>query len=174
MVFLDLHSYNIGRLSCLPLLHLWLQVLGSPWTVCTIPTTVLWPSRILELVVLLCSVQLPTDPAVFLYHHQELIGTFLMEVVSQILTLYHTTEPGLILRFLLLEQYFSTVTLELPQQESSAVTYLMPLELFRASMWGYILPPQVSPVHWKVTSLYNRSISKIVQFGLRIFYIYTN
>ena len=67
-----------------------------------------------------------------------------------------------------LEQYFSIATLRVPQQESSAVTYLMPLEqaysdtdtdtdtdssntdtdtdTYRASMWGYILPPQVSPV----------------------------
>ena len=115
---------------------------------CSIPTTVLWPSRILELVVLLCSAQLPTHPAVFL--SKELIGTFLMEVMCQILILYHTTELGLMeigIHLVGLEQYFSTVTLGLPQQESSAVRHSMPEELFRVSMWGYILPPQVSLVH---------------------------
>ena len=96
---------------------------------------------------LLCAVQVPTDIAVFLDHHQELIGTFLMEVGSKIPILYHTTEVGLMDTRLLLEQYFSTVTLRVPQQESSAVRYLMIIEFFRASMWGYILPPQVSPVH---------------------------
>ena len=94
---------------------------------------------------LLCSAQLPTTPAVFLDHHQELIGTFLMEVGSTALIFYHTKEVELMLFGLLLEQYFSTVTLRLPQQESSAVRYVMPEELFRVSMWGYILPPQVSP-----------------------------
>ena len=85
-------------------------------------------------------------------HHQELIGTFLMEVGSVILILYHTTEVGLMVKGFLLvvhlaEQYFSTVTLRVPQQESSAVRYVMPLELFRDSMWEYMMPPQVSPVH---------------------------
>ena len=97
---------------------------------------------------LLYSVQLPSYPAVILDHHQELIGTFLMEVGLKILIFYHTTEVELMEIPLLLEQYFCTVTLRAPQQESSAVRYVvaMPLELFRASMWGYILPPQVSLV----------------------------
>ena len=56
--------------------------------------------------------------------------------------LYHTTELGLDLQ----EQYVSTVTPGLPQQESSTVTYLMAVETYKASMWGYTLPPQVSPV----------------------------
>ena len=70
-----------------------------------------------------------------------------MEAGPITLELYHTTEVGLALTALFLEQHVSTVTLGLPQQESSTVTYLMPVELFRASMWGYIIPPQVSPVH---------------------------
>ena len=45
------------------------------------------------MVVVLCSAPLLTLPAVFLHHHQELIGTFLMEVATQIL--YHTTEVGM-------------------------------------------------------------------------------
>ena len=73
----------------------------------------------------------------------DLGGTFLMEVGSNVLRLYHTTELGLFL----MEQYVSTVTLGLPQQESSAVTYLMAVETYRVSMWGYILPPPVSPVY---------------------------
>ena len=56
-----------------------LQVLGLLWTMCNIPTTVLWPSQILGLTVLLWSVQLPTHPAVLLHHYQELTGTILME-----------------------------------------------------------------------------------------------
>ena len=95
---------------------------------------------------LLWYVQLPTTPAVFPW--MDLSGTFLMEVQSNVLRLYHTTEPGLIVTSPLLGQYVSTVTLRLPLQESSAVTYLMPVETFRASMWGYIMPPQVSPVHF--------------------------
>ena len=78
----------------------------------------------------------------------DLTGTFLMEVLSNVLRLYHTTELELFLLILdLVEQYVSIVTLGLPQQESSAVTYLMPVETYRASLWGYILTPQVSPVH---------------------------
>ena len=97
---------------------------------------------------LLCSAQLPlTEAAVFLDHHQELIGTFLMGVGWTASILYHTTEVGLMHIILLLEQFFSTVTLRVTQQESSAVRYLMSLEFFRASMWGYILIPQVSPVY---------------------------
>ena len=91
--------------------------------------------------------QLPTYPAVFLSQHQELTGTFLTEVGLKLLIFYHTTEEGLMDDGLLLEEYISTVTLRVPQQESFAVRYLMPLDLSRASMWGYILPPQVSPVH---------------------------
>ena len=130
---------------------------------CSIPTTVLWPSLILGLIVLLCFAQLPTDSAVILDHHQELIGTFLMELVWTALTLYHTTEVGLMVKgfllvlHLLVEQFFSTVTLRVPRQESSAVRYVMPMDFFRASMWGYILPPQVSPVHWKETSCMARA-----------------
>ena len=70
-----------------------------------------------------------------------------METGPLTLELYHTTEVGLALTALLLEQHVSTVTLGLPQRESSTVTYLMLLEFFRASMWGYIIPPQVSPVY---------------------------
>ena len=85
-------------------------------------------------------------------HHQELIGTFLMEVGSVILILYHTTEVGLMVKGFLLvvhlvEQFFSTVTLRVPQQESSAVRYEMPPELLRAFMWGYTMPLQVSPIY---------------------------
>ena len=95
---------------------------------------------------LLCAAQVPTTPAVFLDHHQELTGTFLMEAELNVLILYHTTEIGLIeICPLILEQYFSTVTLGAPQRESSAVRYVMPMEIFRVSMWVYILPPQVSP-----------------------------
>ena len=92
---------------------------------------------------LLCSVQQPTYPAV--YPLMDLSGTFLMEVQSNVLRLYHTTELGLIMDMLVVEQYVSTVTLRLPQQESSTVTYLTPVETFRAFMWEYIMPPQVSP-----------------------------
>ena len=92
---------------------------------------------------LLCAVQLPGKPAV--YPVMDLSGTLLMEVLFNALVL-HTTEPGLLV-LVVVQQYFSTVTLGLPQQESSAVTYLMPVETFRASMWGYILTQQVSPVH---------------------------
>ena len=76
----------------------------------------------------------------------DLIGTFLMEAESNVWAL-HTTELGSFL-MLVVEQYVSTVTLGLPQQESSTVTYLMPVETFRASMWGYILLPQVSLVQF--------------------------
>ena len=74
----------------------------------------------------------------------DLSGTFLMEVRSNVMVL-HTTEPRLIL-ILVLGLYVSIVTLGLPQQESSTVTYLMTVETYRASMWEYIMPPQVSPV----------------------------
>ena len=111
-----------------------------------IPTTVLWTSRILGLVVLLCSVQLPTHPAVHLQTKRH-SGTCPTELSFLVIILYHTTELGLDLQ----EQYCSTVTLRLPQQESSAVTYLMTVETYRVSMWGYILPiaTQVNPVHWR-------------------------
>ena len=65
----------------------------------------------------------------------------LMEVLSNVLGL-HTTEPGLFL-LLVVGQYVSIVTLGLPQQESSTVTYVMPVETY--SMWEYMLPQQVSP-----------------------------
>ena len=74
----------------------------------------------------------------------DLIGTFLMEIRSNVLVL-HTTELGLFL-LVVVDQYISTVTLGLPQRESSTVTYLMPVETYRASMWGYMLQAQVSPV----------------------------
>ena len=45
---------------------------------------------------------------------------------------------------LLLEQYISTATLRVLQQETSAVTYLVPMEQYRAHMWGYTLAPLVS------------------------------
>ena len=86
-----------------------------------------------------CAAQLPAQAAVFPVMDG---GTFLMEVRLNVLVL-PTTELGLET----LEQYIFTVTLGLPQQESSTVTYLMPIETYRASMWGYMLPPQVSPVH---------------------------
>ena len=84
----------------------------------------------------------------------DLSGTSLMEVQSNVLRLYHTSGLGL---FWVVEQYVSTITLGLLQQESSTVRYLMPVETFRASMWGYILPPQVSPAHWRGMSLYSKS-----------------
>ena len=118
---------------------------------CSIPTTVLWPSRILELMVLLWSVQLLTQAVVHLQILQ-LSGTFPMELRSKALA-WHSPELGLFL----LEQYVSTVTLGLPQQESSAVTYLMAVETYRASMSGYILPLQVSAVYWRETLLYDLS-----------------
>ena len=68
-----------------------------------------------------------------------------MEVLSNVLEL-PTTELGLF-PLLVVEQYVSTATLGLPQQESSTVIYLVAMEAYKASMWGYILPPQVSPVH---------------------------
>ena len=118
---------------------------------CSIPTTVLWTSRILGLVVLLCSAQLLTQAVVHL-QILKLSGTFPMDLRSYQILTWHSPELGL----LLLEQYVSTVTLRLPQQESSAVTYLMPVETYRVSMWGYILPigytgptQVVSPVHWR-------------------------
>jgi len=59
-----------------------------------------------------------------------------MEVQSQILLRggphqesYHTTVLDL-----LLEQYLSTVTPGLLQEETSAVTYLVPMVLYRASI----------------------------------------
>ena len=58
----------------------------------------------LELVVLLFDVLLPTTTAVFLDHHQELTGTFLMEVRLTALILYHTTEVGLMLDLIILEE----------------------------------------------------------------------
>ena len=85
----------------------------------------------------------------------DLSGTSLMEVGSNVLVL-HTSELGLLLVFLILlvlDQYVSTVTLGLPQQESSTVTYLIAGETYRASMWEYILPPLVSPVHRREMSL---------------------
>ena len=92
---------------------------------------------------LLCSAHPPIQDAV--YPLMDLSGTFLMEVQSNVLVL-HTTELGLIMDMLVVEQYVSTVILGLPQQESFTVTYLIPVESFRASMWGYIMP-QVSPVY---------------------------
>ena len=92
---------------------------------------------------LLSSVQLLAQAAV--YPLMDLTGTFLMEVLFNALVL-HTTELGLF-PLLVVEQYVSTVTPGLPQQESSTVTYLMPVETYRVSMWGYILQVQVSPVH---------------------------
>ena len=74
----------------------------------------------------------------------DLSGTFLMKVLFNVLVV-HTTEVELFLMDLV-EQYVSTVTLGLPQQESFTVTYLMTVETSRAFMWGYILPPQVNPV----------------------------
>ena len=80
----------------------------------------------------------------------DLTGTFLMEVLFNVLGL-PTTELGLfiiifmVMVLMVVGQYVSTVTLRVPQQESSAVTYLMPVETYRASMWGYTLPSQVSP-----------------------------
>ena len=88
---------------------------------------------------LLCSAQLPTDPAAIPMMDG---GSFLMEVRLNVMVL-PTTELGLDL----LEQYISTVTLQLPQQESFTVPYLMVVETSRASMWGYIQTVQVSPVH---------------------------
>ena len=106
-----------------------------------IPTTVLSTSQILELMLLLWSAQVPVQAVV--YPLMDLSGTFLMEVLFNVLVL-PTTEGGLFLRDLV-EQYVSTVTLGLPWQESSTVTF-QKVEAYRASMWGYILPPQVSPV----------------------------
>ena len=138
-----------------------LQVLGSPWTMWPIPTTVLWPSRILELVVLLWSVPLPTYPAVHLQTKKR-SGTFPMEVRSKTLVSHHLAWHSPELGLNRQQQYVSTVTLGLPQQESSAVTYLMPVETCRASMWGYILPPQVGPVHWKAMLLHMLMLHDVI------------
>ena len=75
------------------------------------------------------------------YPLMDLTGTFLVEVLSNVLV-QHTTELGLFL-ILVVEQFVSTVTQGLPQQESSTVTF-QAVGAYRASMWGYILPPQVS------------------------------
>jgi len=56
---------------------------------------------------------------------------------------YRTTE----LEQEILEQYFSIATLRVTQQGSSAVTYMMSVMNYRASMWGYTLVPLVSTVH---------------------------
>jgi len=70
-------------------------------------------------------------------------GSFPMEVKSQTMRAYHTTE----LEHKVLEHCFFIATLMAPQQESSAVTYLLPDMSNRASVWGYTLTPLVSPVH---------------------------
>jgi len=70
-------------------------------------------------------------------------GSFPMEVKSKTMQTYHTTE----LEHEILEQCFFIATLRVPQQGSSAVTYLLPvLVTHRACMWGYILVLLVSPV----------------------------
>ena len=103
------------------------------------PTTALWPGQTLELVVQLCSAQLPTMAAVHL-ETLTLSGTSPMEVKSRIMVIFHTTELGV----LILGQCCSTATLRVPQQGSSAVTYLMPVEYYRASMLGYMTATLVS------------------------------
>lgn len=109
--------------------------------VLTITTTASSTSRILELTVQPCYVQLPMDVAArqaFL----QLSGTFPMERKFQILLtgrMHHTIEQGLA-GILVLEQYVSIANLKAPQQESSTVTYMMPMEISRVSMWGYTLP----------------------------------
>jgi len=55
---------------------------------------------------------------------------------------YLTTE----LEHKILEHYSSIATLRVPQQGSSAVTYLL-LVVHRASMLGYTLIPQVSALN---------------------------
>ena len=99
---------------------------------------------------LLCSAPVPAQTAAFLVMDG---GTFLMEVKQNALVL-HSTELGLEA----LEQYISTVTLGLPQQESSTVQYVMPVETSRASMWGFILTQQVSPVHSGEICFYSKNL----------------
>ena len=92
---------------------------------------------------LLCSAQLPTHSAVHL-QTLKLSGTFPMEVKSRIMVVFHTTELGV----LILGQCCSTATLRVPQQGSSAVTYLMPVQTYRACLWGYMTATLVSRRRW--------------------------
>jgi len=66
-----------------------------------------------------------------------------MEVKSQTIHTYHTEE----LEDGILVQLFSAATLRVPQQVYSAVTYLMTVVYYRASMWGYTQAPLVSEGH---------------------------
>jgi len=116
------------------------QVLVYPWMDSTSPTTALWPSQILELVLQLWCALLSIHPAVIL-QTQKLSGTFPMEVKSQTIQTYHTKE----LEQSILGEWFSTATLRVPQQEFSTVTYLLPVVAHRASMWGYMIATLVSP-----------------------------
>jgi len=72
----------------------------------------------------LCSALLPIPPAVLALKTLKLSGTFPMEQESQTMHPYHTKE----LEDVFLEQSFSAATLRVPQQDSSTVTYLMPVE----------------------------------------------
>ena len=91
----------------------------------------------------LCSALLHYQTAVSLVLKVQMGGSFPMEVKSQpIRESYHTTE----LEYKILEHYFSIATLRVPQQGSSAVTYLL-LMVQRASMWEYTLAPLVSALN---------------------------
>ena len=98
------------------------QVLAYPWMVWPSPTTALWPWLILGLVLQLWSALLPIHPAVVL-QTLKLCGTFPMEVQSQTILPYLTIEreEGI------LEEWFLSATLRVPQQEFSIVTYLIPV-----------------------------------------------
>ena len=106
----------------------------------SIPTTALWPLWRLELAVQLCSALLHYQGAVSLV--TVVGGSIPMEVKSLTMWTYHTTER----EHNILEQYFS-IALRVPQQGSSAVTYLVTIMYYRASMWGYTLAPLVSEGH---------------------------
>ena len=130
---------------CFPNMHVnislpKLQIFSWLWIVWHMPTTALWPGQTLELIVQLCSAQLPYLAAVLALDTLELTGTFPMEVRSRMMVVFHTTELGVFI----LGQCCSTATLRVPQQGSSAVTYLMPVEYYRASMLGYMTATLVS------------------------------
>ena len=105
------------------------QVLAYSWMVWISPTTALWTTQILELVLQLWTALLPIHTAVLL-QTLKLSGTFPMELKSHTIQPYHTEE----LEDRILEEWFSAATLRVPQQEFSTVTYLMPVISHRAYM----------------------------------------
>jgi len=98
------------------------QVLAYPWIVWAIPTTALWRSQRLELITQLCSALLHYQTAVTLFLEVQMGGSFPMEV-----KLWDKWANTTELEHKILEHYFFIATLRVPQQASSAVTYLMPV-----------------------------------------------